>query len=78
MELLLRTSFDIPKPPGQASAGLFDREYPLRIRISHYIKSFIGAALPCQLAKNPILNPNHVAGLKLRNILKCDSDKIRF
>ena len=51
MELLLRTSFDIPKPPGQASAGLFDREYPLRIRISHYIKSFIGAALPCQLAK---------------------------
>ena len=25
MELLLRTSFDIPKPP---SGGLFDREYP--------------------------------------------------
>ena len=25
MELLLRTSFDIPKPPG---GGLFDREYP--------------------------------------------------
>ena len=52
MELLLRTSFDIPKPPAQASAGLFDREYLLRIRISHYIKSFIGATLPCQMGKN--------------------------